>query len=460
MKPHKFPLWIVFLGLLFTFTITAAAQQDCTGSERIPHALDSGMISNPTQETSIVFESMITVENATWIRLYFADADLPPGSYIRMTAMLDGEMQELDDNYLAMWDHSSAYFNGDAVRLELIAAPGTSGSRISVDQVAVHVVPDGQTGPCYYHELGICEIDDRIPSDELWTARLMPVCCTASIYNTASCAVTAGHCCYYGWDEVLEFNVPFSLPNCLVVHPPVADQFPVTGHVWDANPDWAVLTVGTNHLGETPYERYGVYRPIADTPAYPSDFVELWGYGMDNSEPVRSQVQQYSAGAIVNLIPDYYRHSADIMFGSSGGAVLHNDEIVAIQSAGSPDCQNWATRVDIPEFVTARDTLCPAATAIEPLTAPVHLLQSNPNPFSTSTHVGFNLPRSAQVRLHIFDASGALMTTLADGPLAAGPHQIAWDGRNDAGRLMASGVYVCQLCAEGRTETRAMLLLR
>ncbi|MFH1747514.1 MAG: hypothetical protein ABIG44_10770 [Planctomycetota bacterium] len=360
--------WLCVVGLrLF---VTPVAAQDPPGwpqGEFIPYMLDSGKLDNADRASAVVFEKTIMVDDAAWMRLYFSNADLRPGSYVRMTSLFDGEVQELDANDLAMWNSTSAYFNGDAVYLELIAAPGSIGNRIALNQVAVEIVPGGRRGPCYESDRGICVNDDRVPSYELWAARVMPVNCSASIYNTHSCAVTAGHCTALGYADVLQFNVPHSI-NCALLNPPVDDQFPITDCAFKVYQptceDWAVMTIGTNGLGETPYERYGEYRPIASEPADVASFIEIWSYGTDNSDPDWNQVQQYSAGSPLVRTDYYYRHNCDITWGSSGGALLHNDEIVGIQSSSDWDCQNWANRIDIPEYVSAREALCPAGGPI------------------------------------------------------------------------------------------------
>ncbi len=364
--------WLCCTGLgLLAASGFAQDTLDCPQGELTPYVLDSGKISNTGRDSSVVFEKTITMVDAAWMRLYFADANLGPGSYVRLTSLFDGEIQELDANDLAMWNYTSAYFNGDSVHLELVAAPGTSGNRIALDQVAVHIVPGElrDRPPCEDDECGICDDDNRVPSNELWTARLMPTNCTASIYSTGSCAITAGHCVQSTNDCVLEFNVPNSFEqDCALKHPPVEDQFPVTDRLcpdgWiQFENDWAVMTIGANNQGETPYERYGVYRPIASAPASTGDSVEIWSYGKDNDNRDRNQTQQYSAGAILIREELYYRHNADIIKGSSGAALLHNDEIIGIQSSAPPceyTCLAPATRVDHPDFVAARETLCPA----------------------------------------------------------------------------------------------------
>jgi hypothetical protein len=83
----------------------------------------------------------------------------------------------------------------------------------------------------------------------------------------------------------------------------------------------------------------------------------------------------------------------------------------------------------------------------EPDTSPglIRLLPSSPNPFERTTLVRFDLARSDQVRLCVYDVAGRLVRTLAQGQQPAGPHRLTWDGRDQAGRLVASGVYALRL---------------
>ncbi len=338
---------------------------DWPTGEFVPYYVDSAALSNLERSSSVVFSQDIHVQDAAWIRLYFKTATLQPGSYVRMTSLYDGEVQELDADDLAMWHFTSAYFNGDTVRLELVAAPGTTDNRIVLDRVAVEIVSGGLRGPCAGDDCGICNNDDRVLSNELWSGRLMPVGCTGSIYNTDSCVVSAGHCADGGWDDVIEFNVPDSTSNCTPRHPGVADQFPITSHQFvngGVGNDWAVMTTGTNSNGETAYQRYGVYRPIAGSPASVGQQSEVWGYGVDNDNPTRSQVQQYSNGSINGRYSSYYTYNDDVTYGNSGSALVVNGSIVGIVTHCSFYCGNVATRVDLSAFVSARENLCPGGT--------------------------------------------------------------------------------------------------
>jgi flagellar hook assembly protein FlgD len=106
-------------------------------------------------------------------------------------------------------------------------------------------------------------------------------------------------------------------------------------------------------------------------------------------------------------------------------------------------------------------------TAVLPRETPAvsvnHLEQNYPNPFNPSTTIAFSLadgPRRP-VRLAVFDVTGALVRTLYDGHLGPGRHSFAWDGRNDRGQRVGSGVYFYRLAGDGGfTETRKMVLLK
>jgi len=64
------------------------------------------------------------------------------------------------------------------------------------------------------------------------------------------------------------------------------------------------------------------------------------------------------------------------------------------------------------------------------------------------------------VSLRVFDVSGRVVRTLVDGHQAEGARSITWNGTNDRGQSVASGIYFYRMSAPGFTETKKMVLLR
>ena len=88
------------------------------------------------------------------------------------------------------------------------------------------------------------------------------------------------------------------------------------------------------------------------------------------------------------------------------------------------------------------------------------LLAPAPNPFFSATTIGLELAQAGAVSLGVYDVAGRQIRTLVAGERSAGRYQITWDGRNDAGARVASGMYFVRLTSEGRTSTRPLLLAR
>ncbi|MEZ4388173.1 MAG: FlgD immunoglobulin-like domain containing protein [Candidatus Krumholzibacteriia bacterium] len=92
--------------------------------------------------------------------------------------------------------------------------------------------------------------------------------------------------------------------------------------------------------------------------------------------------------------------------------------------------------------------------------APARLLGAAPNPFNPATEVRFELARAGHVTLDIFDSRGLRVRRLVSGHLEAGLHRASWQGRDEAGRQLASGVYHARLESAGGVVTRALTLLK
>ena len=86
--------------------------------------------------------------------------------------------------------------------------------------------------------------------------------------------------------------------------------------------------------------------------------------------------------------------------------------------------------------------------------------QNAPNPFNPVTTIRFTIPEDSRARLVVYDALGRKVRTLIDEDLRASFYTVQWDGRNDGGRMAASGVYFYRLQAGRHVQAKKMLLLR
>ena len=93
--------------------------------------------------------------------------------------------------------------------------------------------------------------------------------------------------------------------------------------------------------------------------------------------------------------------------------------------------------------------------------APAFGLSAHPNPFNPRTRIVFTLPRAASATLEIRDVRGRRVASLHRGPMPAGAHGFDWDGRDERGAAIASGLYLTRLSGAGGTlATGKLLLLR
>jgi hypothetical protein len=88
------------------------------------------------------------------------------------------------------------------------------------------------------------------------------------------------------------------------------------------------------------------------------------------------------------------------------------------------------------------------------------LAQNYPNPFNPNTLIRFSLPQSGPVELAVYNVAGQRVVTLVDGIRHAGSHGVLWNGRDDAGDAMASGVYLYRLQAAASVQVKSLVLLR
>ena len=88
------------------------------------------------------------------------------------------------------------------------------------------------------------------------------------------------------------------------------------------------------------------------------------------------------------------------------------------------------------------------------------LIKNTPNPFNSSTAIEFGIPKKCVVSLDILDVSGRVIRNLASCEFDSGWHRIVWDGENDAGENMPSGVYLYRLRAGDFVSMKKMVLVK
>ncbi len=88
------------------------------------------------------------------------------------------------------------------------------------------------------------------------------------------------------------------------------------------------------------------------------------------------------------------------------------------------------------------------------------LAQNFPNPFNPETTIRFNIPKTSQVIVIIFNNLGQEIRRLVDKQYEAGQHKIVWDGRDNSGKAMASNMYIYQIQAGEFVDMKKMMLIR
>jgi hypothetical protein len=139
---------------------------------------------------------------------------------------------------------------------------------------------------------------------------------------------------------------------------------------------------------------------------------------------------------------------------SGYGAGTHNVELTDPAACYPP------VVVNCPAGVTAEkddlwsedlDQAMPSATA---------LLDNYPNPFNPTTTFRYILSEDTHVSLTVYDMLGRLIATVVDNNQAAGDHSAVWDGSNESGQKLASGIYFYRLAAGKFAEMKRMLLVK
>jgi hypothetical protein len=128
-----------------------------------------------------------------------------------------------------------------------------------------------------------------------------------------------------------------------------------------------------------------------------------------------------------------------------------------IQLAGESQCLPDGNECGV--LMGSQGEGCTISLAPDNQPVTFNLAQNCPNPFNPSTEIMFELPRATHARLSIYDATGRRIVTLVDGFLQPGVNRVAWNGRDESGRAVSSGVFICRLeTSEGQLSRKLTLL--
>jgi hypothetical protein len=142
--------------------------------------------------------------------------------------------------------------------------------------------------------------------------------------------------------------------------------------------------------------------------------------------------------------------------GSAGSVATSHPVLGAVASGGRlyAVCANMLVDVD--------DYFCslPSGVRTQVPASPALALSAAPNPFNPLTRVAFALTRAQPVELAVYDLKGRRLRVLARGIWAADEHVVTWNGRDDRGRELASGVYFVRLVAGPQAAVTKVTLVR
>lgn len=269
---------------------------------------------------------------------------------------------------------------------------------------------------------------------------------------------------------------PHTLSGTITIDSPAAASVTVTapdgGETWGIGESHDITWVSTGEFAGvaiersidggaswttivSPTENDGLFSWLVDAPVSGDCLVRVTGA----SEPPVSDASDATFSTYLPItwlladpatgdVPAGGAATVSLTFDSAG---LAGDDYYAELHLDS----NGGDRVVVPVTLHVR------STGVDGSIPKATVLYGNfPNPFNPVTKISFALPRDARVRILIYDTNGRVVRRLTDAVLTAGPHEIAWDGKGDDGKNVASGVYYVKLDGAGKRVVGKMALLK
>lgn len=310
--PH--PRLACLAAVLCTVATTAQSEPPAPLEHR--DRFDSGWLDHRHATPLVVASHTAHVPGAAWLRVAFGDCHLPTGSELQLTGLRDGAVQRFDARSLRDYQFGSAYFNGDTVRIDLVAGPWTHANRLALQHL---LYADGRGT-----DVGICgPTDTRVLSQDPRIGRLGG-CCTMFLLGVDVLA-TAGHCLGSA-SGIVSFQVPLSDANGNPQYPPPEHQYAFrAGSATSANGglgnDWCVVAaVRNSNTHRYPGEVQGFFHWT--TPQnLAGQTVAVTGYG-SHATPTWSLAQKTHSGPRSSPNPSVLEFGVHVSGCNSGSPVV------------------------------------------------------------------------------------------------------------------------------------------
>jgi hypothetical protein len=192
---------------------------------------------------------------------------------------------------------------------------------------------------------------------------------------------------------------------------------------------------------------------VMSNPANPA-IAEMW-------ESCLVKVEGVTVTATPNSYNEFY-----VTDGSGAGQIDNSNYIYSHAWTGITVGQQWARIVGILDYSYDIYGLCPRGDTDMYTTAnedyivlpQAQLIGNYPNPFVGQTEIAFNLKSVQPVQIDVFNLKGQKVRTLVNGKMSAQLHNVTFDGKDDRGNLLPSGVYMYKMTAGSNVQSRKLVI--
>jgi len=332
-------------------------------SERFEYFISSGYhnVHSEINRSITVFNTTVKIEKSKWLQLHINSYYLGSSSYIMIRSKTDDGWQRLDAISLEQWQGNSAFFNGNELEIELIAAPNDKNVFFNIQEVTAgysftdysqesHQTNDLENSSftlqgCVEGENDLPE-DTRIDSNNKALGRFFNWGPTGYLISNGA-ALTAGHD-FPNNKSSIGFNVPKSQNDGTLIHPHPNDQYAIDmNSVISVNngsgDDWAIFGLYPNsNTGLTAAAAQGAYFRLAYDGTInlsESDVLRITGYGSDDtpSGPAEAndghcpnsdhKTLQTATGPYSSNFTHTTHAEIPIAGGNSGSPLIYDDNI-------------------------------------------------------------------------------------------------------------------------------------